>query len=32
VNTGEMVRSRSGAYDINEAARELVPKLLARRQ
>ena len=32
VNTGEMVRTRSGAYDIDDAARELLPKLLARLQ
>ena len=32
VGTGEMVRTRSGAYDIDGAARELLPKRLAQRQ
>ena len=32
VGTGDMVRGRSGAYDVNDAVRKLLPKLLARRQ
>lgn len=32
VNSGQVVRTRAGAYDTNTAARRLLPQLLARRQ